>query len=164
MDFGLYNMSFSELKQELHKSIEGNDNIKEHIIRKLMEEKYREYIIKKNRNNQKKKMLKMKSKENNKIIDSLFVDDGQVDNDDDNNMQKFTSEMEKDFVNNSLMDRLNGEIELLNKKTTKKTKGVVPPFDNSSNIISNYASLDTLGMKKKTFDTRKLVNAMHEKN
>jgi len=139
------NMSFNELRDELTYC---DNNIKELLIRKLMKDRYLRHIKKKELINKKKEKERIKNQiytntiitdDNNKIIediDDLFNDDelNKKDyNDDDLIDKKFNKQIERDAMNNNLMNRMNSELEIRNNKKNKnKDKNILPPYDFTS--------------------------------
>ena len=136
----LTRMSFRELKNELAKC---NNKEIELIIRKIMKDKAIRY------------KLRQKSIKNNEIIDSILddietnsskitslneLDDYENDMEYQNINSSYKDEIAKDFVNNSLMERMNSELDIRNIKNIKRKcneKDFIPPF--SDNSGDNFA-------------------------
>lgn len=159
------NKTFKELKKKL---LNINNPIEEKIIRQIMKERYIQYISYKNNiinktytNNNNNNNINNKNYNNNKLpndICELTDDDielfpkmkslNELDELDDiyTNFEsvnlydkKFETEIKRDKVNNSLMDRMNSNLDIKNIMKKKKTIDInfELPYENTLNDISN---------------------------
>ncbi len=168
----LSELSFKQLKQELINS--HNSPVKELIIRRLMQKRYQEYKIKKQQKQQRlhKKSNPRESKVESKAEKRIFLEDDDFNTptpapkeQEFEDFDKFKSEIDKDYLNNNLMDRLNSEIDIRASKQKKKQqpnnskKEFVPPFtdDNSDKYApfnSQTFSNSLVGFDNKKFKTK----------
>ena len=143
----LRKLSFKELKKELYNC--KNDPIKELTIRQMMREIYIAHLKKKESRKQqrlKKNMKRINDQENDRLIEELIEE---IDNNSDESYKQdylykrmtnekrkkesindiYKKETNNDFLNNNLMKRMNGEMDIRkNKKNINRT--FVPPYTN----------------------------------
>lgn len=117
-------MSFNELKKEL-KSCNGTNPMKERIIRDLMVIKYNQHLQKQQQYQQQQQI---KAKPTQPITHKPVPDDNDSD------------EKVRDKTNNSLMERLNNDLEIKNIKPSLKKNIVLPYADTSCDNYATFGS------------------------
>lgn len=147
-------LSFKDLKNEL--KVCRNPE-KELIIRKLMKDKAIKYKLKKQDNNLKYNRQPIKKQSVNfdtnayvkSILDELD-DDGSLDDKDiyqdgidgrdgiDKRKKNKKKYMKKDLVNNSLMDRMNNELDLRKYRKKGKKEFLMPFAENAGNDYASF--------------------------
>lgn len=149
----LSQLSFRELKEELINS--KNSPVKELIIRKLMQKKYNEYKMRKQQKVQKISKIDefplTDEDFNNPLPAQPIAEFEQVDDD----LNKFKSEIEKDYLNNNLMERMNSEIDIRvtkkkNNKKYPKKKEFIPPFTDDN--TDKYAPFNDQTFNNNLYD------------
>ena len=137
----LSKLSFKELKKELYNC--KNDPIKELTIRQMMRERYIAHLKKKKfREQHYLKKTRINNQESDRLIEELIEEMDDIDNNDDNqdylynrrmtNKKKSINDIHKketnnDFLNNNLMKRMNGEMDIRkNKKNI--SRAFIPPY------------------------------------
>jgi len=160
----IYNMTFDELRNELY-NCNGNQ-VKEHIIRNIMFTKYQKHLTKiQQHNNQIKKINETKKIiEIKKVLpvqpnNNNFSLESDSENNSENNSEKNTDndsdidENGKDELNNTIMERLNNDIDIKNLNTNKKKKStMIPPY--IDNIGDMYASWKFSDKNLKSFSNK----------
>ncbi|CAH6421824.1 Hypothetical protein KVN_LOCUS512 [uncultured virus] len=114
-------MSFKELKNELKNS--ENYPVKNLIIRKIMKQKY----------------LNHKYKQNNKTTEEITKNENFSNKQYQDVEDIYKKEIQKDDINNNLLERLNSDI-YIRKFAKPSKKDFIPPFANGSG--DNFAPFD----------------------
>jgi arylsulfatase A-like enzyme len=141
----LQDMTFKQLKQELAVC---KNPARELLIRNLMQQKYNAY---KERKKTIEPKIYLKDSDFEESVPEAAPQEPVYED-----VDKFTKKA-KDHVNNNLMDRLNGDIDIQKinkkKKVKKAPKQFVSPF--ASNHTDKYAPFDDTTFKniKKSFTT-----------
>mgnify|MGYP005855511951 CR=1 FL=1 len=177
----IQNMSFNQLKKEL--SYCKNNPSKELFIRNLMREKYIRYKKKKKNFEEKNRRHISYSNTNesttfneinnlgNDTIRSILNDiedpfpeennrnprnDFNLNKFEDKKNPKFKDEVDKDFLNNNLMDRLNSDIDIRKIKARNK-RDFVPPFSND--VGGEFAPFRyDKNIPKNNFSNKRILN------
>lgn len=134
----LSHYTFRELKKELTTKI--HNPIQELYIRTIMRDKYREYTKKRNamKNRHKKKQQK-KRKYASALVDDILDDieahtQQPVSRDKPITMDsKYADEIQRDDINNNLMDRIKREAMMVSEDRTHRHKStVIPPYSGAN--------------------------------
>ena len=141
MNKDLNKMTFRELKREL---TQCNDPQRSMTIRVLMRNIYKNYI-------QHKQPASLTDEDLvNQILDE-YKKKQYIPPDFGDDKKKFKEEIEKDSLNNGLMNRLNGELHMRKNKNKNKQRDFLPPFgtangskyapyNNNSKSITNFST------------------------
>jgi|688.fasta_scaffold661470_2 hypothetical protein len=174
-------MTFKELRNELVKS--NDDLVRSSLIRNLMYLRYIQHLQKKQQyiNNKKeykkKQILKIKRKiekqYKNDLIENSDINDLINDNNEDELNEhdfKFSDiideeemhdnrdirEYTRDYLNNDLMERLNGDIMIKTMKPTAKNDNLIKPY--TTDAGDNFAPFNNSKSQKNNFSNLKIKN------
>jgi hypothetical protein len=145
------NLTFRELRNELANC--GDNKIKATIIRNIMYERYVQHMnykqqyINKLEQKRSKKHNKQIHDQNNKQsndVELLTPDDFDIISKESNNINEPNKKQEygREAVNNNIISRLDGDIDIRNARNKKVELDFVPPYANTAG--DNYASFEAL--------------------
>jgi hypothetical protein len=133
-------LTFRELRNELTKC--NNDPVKEKIIRNLMLVRYKQHLERKRLRELKK--IEYQQKQSEQTNDFFPFDDddfakpsfeslNELDDEKSNELlfsNRKIEEQDRDHVNNSIVERLNGDIDIKEMRNKKKKPNIVSPYTN----------------------------------